>query len=478
MEDNKSKEKYYRCRRCGTKNPITATFCSKCNESLSVFAEVIIPDEDIVDGPISHIELEQQIISTPVNQQTKQPRDKKSRKKIIIILLAIVLGIALLVAAALFVIDLMDDDNYYGYRPIVSAKPSEVPDGDEIPTIDVSNDPHSTITPIVPTEKPTGETFAPTLIPDKTQQPTIEPSVYPTMYPTLDPTVEPTAYPTGANSWKYNKIKAVEISSYNEDYLPFLKVFDTPYYCSQIVTATFLDNTMVPTGNLVYPVYDISKNNDCSVVCWFVNNGTYYDMFIAADGGINGEEAENLFYGYINITEINFNNNFHTDYTQSFSSMFDHCYKLKTVDVESFNTNSAKDMSFMFSRCKALKVLDLSNFKTSLVTDMRAMFQLCTSLTSKNQNNDMFDSFDTSNVVDMSYMFCQCKSLNDASYIYFDTSNVTDMECMFYDCLVANEAFEYFVGVIEDLYDVSKVTQYDDFMKETGWEHIFTNNAA
>ena len=457
MEDKKPKEKYYRCK-CGTKNPITATFCSKCNESLSMYAEVIIPDEEIVDGPISHIEIEEQIVT---QQQNPPVKEKKSKKKWIVILL-IVLGIALIVAAGIFVMYLIEEYDYdydydynYGKRPIYSSAPSDEPDRTSEPTIEASESPNSTFTniPIIPTEEPNSTDFWHTIPPYITE--------------------EPTSNPTGVNSWKYNRIKAVQISTYNYEDIPSLKVFDTPYNCSQIISVTFLDYISVPTG---YNVYDISKYRDNSVVCWFKGD-VYYDMFIAADGGINGAEAKNLFYGYTNVREINFNNCFHTDYAKSFSAMFDHCYHLKSVDVETLNTNSVEDMSFMFSRCRTLETLDLTNFNTNLVTNMRAMFQSCYVLDSiKGVDGTMFSSFDTSKVSDMGYMFFNCENLNDVSYFSFDTSSVKNMDYMFYNCFIPKSYPDDFIEAVEMFYDVSNVVAYEGFMDKTGWESLFAGN--
>ena len=50
------------------------------------------------------------------------------------------------------------------------------------------------------------------------------------------------------------------------------------------------------------------------------------------------------------------------------------------IFTDSFNTSNVTNMSFMFSGCSSLTSLDLSNFDTSNVTDMGNMFSGCTSL--------------------------------------------------------------------------------------------------
>ena len=54
----------------------------------------------------------------------------------------------------------------------------------------------------------------------------------------------------------------------------------------------------------------------------------------------------------------------------------------------------------MFNGCSGLISINLLNFDTSKVIDMSYMFNGCSSLISIN-----ISSFDTSNVIDMSYMF-------------------------------------------------------------------------
>ena len=54
---------------------------------------------------------------------------------------------------------------------------------------------------------------------------------------------------------------------------------------------------------------------------------------------------------------------------------------LTTLDVSNFNTSNVTDMYYMFCNCSKLTTLDVSNWDTSKVTDMRLMFYDCTNLT-------------------------------------------------------------------------------------------------
>ena len=59
---------------------------------------------------------------------------------------------------------------------------------------------------------------------------------------------------------------------------------------------------------------------------------------------------------------------------------------------------------------------------------MISMFNRCYSLIKLNLYN-----FDTSNVIDMSYMLCDCPLLKEIKLKNLDTNNVTDMSFMFYN---------------------------------------------
>ena len=99
--------------------------------------------------------------------------------------------------------------------------------------------------------------------------------------------------------------------------------------------------------------------------------------------------------------------------------------------LEYLNTSQVIDMSYMFQGCGPMRNLDLSHFDTSQVTDMSYMFYNCSRLTGSLD----LSSFNTSQVSDMRYMFYGCVNLVT---IYADStwsnSNVTAGESVFVDC--------------------------------------------
>ena len=99
---------------------------------------------------------------------------------------------------------------------------------------------------------------------------------------------------------------------------------------------------------------------------------------------------------------------------------------LKTVPDLSKFTNNLFSMYSIFGFNRYLvDASNLAKWNTSNVMDMQYMFNYCTALVS-------IPLFDTSNVTNMSYMFANCSSL--VTIPQFDTSSVTDTSYMFAAC--------------------------------------------
>ena len=132
-----------------------------------------------------------------------------------------------------------------------------------------------------------------------------------------------------------------------------------------------------------------------------------------------------------NVTKVVFDSSFADARPTTAFSWFNKMKKLQTITgMEYLNTSEVTNMSYMFCSCTQLESLDLSSFDTSNVTDMGDMFCDCQSLTSLDLSN-----FNTSNVTDMYEMFYGCKELTT---IYvgegWSTAAVTDSWDMFYGC--------------------------------------------
>ena len=246
-------------------------------------------------------------------------------------------------------------------------------------------------------------------------------------------------------------------STSNED-------FHTDYYRENIVSATFLDTNKV--SNNATESWDVSEDGKGGVKAWVVptiEDSTKYDLYIGAnDGVIANEDSSHLFESFVNLTNIEFNNNFNTSNMINMEYMFTSCYNLLDLDLSSFDTSKVTNMGGLFMGCSSLTELDLSNFKTSNVTIMGAMFSMWNNNDAGRSSGQLkkidLTGFDTSNVINMYDMFAyntnltsiiglenfntakvnimhglfnSCSSLTELNLCSFNTSNATNMIGMF-----------------------------------------------
>lgn len=262
-----------------------------------------------------------------------------------------------------------------------------------------------------------------------------------------DPIVEASApTSTAGASWEENILMqdavdtVIPLGGYRSS-VQMESVFGSKLYRGDISSVTFKSTlNSVPSES-----WDVSEAQDGSVQAWVEpNSNGQYDLYLAAEGGINGKNAcRDLFCGYANLTKINFNNSFHTEEAEDMSRMFYGCMRLEQLDLSQIRTDSAVSTSEMFAICWGLESIDLSGF-------------------------------DTSKVKDMSGMFSQCDNLIDLDITPLETFNVTDVSYMFYRCPVASNL---------DLrnFDTSKVNSFSLFMDEGvtvdghPWEDLFTD---
>ena len=159
-------------------------------------------------------------------------------------------------------------------------------------------------------------------------------------------------------------------ASYDER--PFATVLGSEILRQDILSVTILDTLADAPADC----WDVSQDQNGLVLAWVEPNETKYDLYIAGEGGINAKNCAKLFAGYSNAERIDLNGNFHTDYAEDMTSLFDNCHSVKNLDVSDFNTEHVTSMYGMFAECQSLMTLDVSNFDTSNVTTMYAMFFL------------------------------------------------------------------------------------------------------
>ena len=150
----------------------------------------------------------------------------------------------------------------------------------------------------------------------------------------------------------------------------------------EVIAVFFLDSLRKLDEYGFNGCWDVSRKQDGSVMAGAMQepDGTY-QIYIAADGGINGSLAcKGLFQSFTRLEAVSFEQAFHTDYTTDMSNMFYGCNNLILVDCENLVTSDVTTMENMFNCCTDLAEVNVSGFDTSKVKNMSFMFHLCVSL--------------------------------------------------------------------------------------------------
>ena len=200
----------------------------------------------------------------------------------------------------------------------------------------------------------------------------------------------------------------------------------------------------IPSG-----AWDVSEDQSGTIWAWAKETPEGYILYIGSEKGVYAnKDCEDLFYYYLNVKKINFNNLFDTSRVTNMGGMFWHCESLIALDLNNFDTRNVINMESMFDGCESLIALDLNNFDTRNVTDMCSMFGGCKNLKSLDVSR-----FDTRNVTAMTWMFDDCESLEELDVGKFKTDKVKDMGWMFHGCksLKSLDVSRFDVGNVEDM---------------------------
>lgn len=252
--------------------------------------------------------------------------------------------------------------------------------------------------------------------PEQTNPPETMPAIVPTTVPTVPATV-PTEPP--APTPRYTLMEDEVVGSFYTEWI-YTPVFGSQYRRTQISSITFLASV----ENAPADSWDVSQEQNGTVLAWVIPKGQMYDLYIAADGGVVApENCRKLFAGYDNLVRVDFNGAFDTSKVTNMRALFEKCENLREVDVSGFDTSNVTNMRAMFCNCRSLTEVDVSGFDTSKVTDMDGMFYYCSSLKKLDVSG-----FDTSNVEIMIRMFYNCWNLTDLDVSGFDVSKVTQYE--------------------------------------------------
>ena len=194
---------------------------------------------------------------------------------------------------------------------------------------------------------------------------------------------------------------------------------------SEASSILFTDEKAPESATLI----DVSAARDMGVVAWL--DGTVFKISTQRAGlEIMANKDCTYMFGetYYDIESIQFDN-LNTSNVENMSWMFYCCWGLTELDVSMFDVRKVTDMTSMFYMCDGLKSLDLSTFDTKNVVSMNSMlYALCSA-----ESINLTGKFNTSSVVDMSYMFMDIYSMDTIDLRNFDTSNVKYMTFMFSD---------------------------------------------
>ena len=116
---------------------------------------------------------------------------------------------------------------------------------------------------------------------------------------------------------------------------------------------------------------------------------------------------------------------------------------IKDITFVNFNTSLVINASYMFAGCKNL--VNITDFNTSNITDMSYMFNSCGSLIN-------IPNLDTSNVINISGIFLGCYRLSVAPNL--DTSKVTNMCSMFNGCWNLTSIPNYDTSKVSGMWDM------------------------
>jgi len=189
-------------------------------------------------------------------------------------------------------------------------------------------------------------------------------------------------------------------------------------------------------NNLDYENFDVvatyestSLNKEYSILYNYYNDCLNHITVLVIDGK-QVLPSHKVKFDTVGIHKICFN--FNSSEINNLSYMFYNsgtCYKTIKFN-ETFDSSNVTDIEYMFHGCSGLTSLDVSKLNTSKVTNLRNTF--C-GATYKLTELDLSE-WKTSNVTNLWGCF-QVSRLTTLDLSNWDVSNVTDMYCMFYNSL-------------------------------------------
>ena len=231
-----------------------------------------------------------------------------------------------------------------------------------------------------------------------------------------------------------------------------------------IIKISFPNNN-IPCHNMFNGMTDIIS---VEFINFTICNNTVYSMFL----GCTSLKSVDL--STFNSTNI-----------KVMTNMFCQCYLLETINFPTDFLKNVNETIFMFYECYSIKSIDFSNSRSTLIINMHGMFGICHSL----ESIKFPYYFDTSNVIEMSFMFQDCFNLKTLDLSIFKTHNVKNMDSMFAYCisletLILSENFKTdnvnnMKEMFEGCYNLKSLDlQYFRTNKVTNMEKMFSLNTT
>ena len=325
----------------------------------------------------------------------------------------------------------------------------------------------------------------PTLTPTPSVTPTLTPT--PTVTMTMTPTQTPTVTPTPSVLYTLFQVlsccdKTVKYMMLPINFLPGTSILNTIGECYEIISkspiktyvtdywnhgTTYLDcelcikfNTCTPPVPPSFISVWVTTTSSESIMLPYETTGSYNGTIDWGDGSTSVNSYVNRAHTYttpgtytITITGTLIGWSFLVNPISSSkiyevlqwgclrlgnsSGYFYLCGNLSLSNVSDvLNLTGTNDLSFMFASCNLTNVPHINSWDTSNITNMSGMFNGCATF------DDNIGSWDVSNVTDMQQMFESNNLFNNGgspSISNWNTQNVTNMFEMFLESSIFNQ---------------------------------------
>jgi len=175
----------------------------------------------------------------------------------------------------------------------------------------------------------------------------------------------------------------------------------------------------------------IDAEQDVPAYAYYVENGSYYDIYVLSDDVIyTPEDSTELFFRMENLVTVD-TSNLDVSRTKDMTDMFYRCYKLENVDVSKWDTSNVTSMVGVFARCYVLTNVDVSGWDTGKSELFNSMFSDCYKL---NLDRDALANWDMSSAVRINHMFYACSVQEELNLSGWDMPNMVTTTHMFADC--------------------------------------------